>query len=212
MRAIPSPIAGDARARDADAARDEARDEARLVAATRHVGWRSAALRGLAALALGVGALAWPEGSLAVLLALLAGYTAVSGGAALTLAWRLGRVGARVWPTLMYALVALAFAAAIAFWAAPVTIAMAMLFAAWMVVSGVSELALAWRLRGALPHVWPLALTGVASLAFAWVLLAEPPWAAPVAIRLVGVYAVLTGAFLLGMALRLRWWRRAAAA
>jgi uncharacterized membrane protein HdeD (DUF308 family) len=178
--------------------------------ATRH-GWRhgasaSAALRGLAALALGVCALAWPEASLAVLLALLAGYTALSGGAALALAYRVARFGAPAWPLIVYAVVALAVTGVIALWAAPVTMVMVTLFAAWMVVSGLSELVLASRLRGVLPHVWPLALTGVASLAFAWVLLVEPPWAAAVAVRLVGVYAVLSGAFLLGLAFRLRTW------
>ena len=178
--------------------------------AVRH-GWRhgasgSAALRGVAALVLGLCALAWPEASLAVLLALLAGYTALSGGAALALAYRVARIGAPAWPLIVYAVVALAVTAAIALWAAPVTMVMVTLFAAWMVVSGLSELVLASRLHGVLPRVWPLALTGVASLAFAWVLLAEPPWAAAVAVRLVGIYAVLSGTFLLGLALRLRAW------
>lgn len=177
-----------------------------LVRAARHAGWRGAAARGLGAVALGVCALAWPEASLAVLVALLAGYTLVAGGTALAVAVRVARAGHRAWPVLLYALVALAVAAALAFWPAPATYALVTLFAAWMVAAGVAELALARRMRGVLPHVWPLAAAGAASLAFAWVLLAQPAWAAGVAIRLVGIYAVVTGAFLLGLALRLRRW------
>ena len=205
MRLVPIPShAREPSANDARAPRTSD--------APRHHGWRhavsrSAALRGTAALALGVCTLAWPEASLALLLALLAGYTALSGGAALTLAYRVARVGAPAWPLILYAVGALAVTAAIALWAAPAALVITTLFAAWMVVNGLSELLLASRLRGVLPHVWPLALTGVASLAFAWVLLAEPPWAAAVAVRLVGVYAVLSGVFLLGLALRLRAWR-----
>jgi len=181
-------------------------DPGALLAVVRHSGWRSALMRGGTALLLGLCALAWPETSLAVLLALLAGYAAVSGGAALVLAYRLTRAGVNARFLAFYAAVAFAAAAALVLWAAPTTSVMVTLFAAWMVVTGASELALAARLWRLLPHVWPLLLTAVASLAFAWALLAEPPWAARVAVRLVGLYAVLSGAFLLGMALKLRRW------
>jgi uncharacterized membrane protein HdeD (DUF308 family) len=185
-------------------------DSGALLVVVRHSGWRSALLRGGTALALGLCALAWPETSLAVLLALLAGYAAVSGGAALVLAYRLARAGVRARFLACYAAVALAAAAALVLWAAPTTSVMVTLFAAWMVVTGASELALAARLWRLVPHVWPLVwplvFTAAASLAFAWALLAEPPWAARVAVRLVGLYAVLSGAFLVGMALRLRRW------
>jgi uncharacterized membrane protein HdeD (DUF308 family) len=177
-----------------------------LTPAARHAGWRAAALRGIGALVLGLCALAWPEASLALLLALLTGYSLFAGGAALTLGLRLARAGARAWPMLGYAILALAVAAALAFWPRPATLTLVTLFAAWMVAAGAAEIALALRLRGVLRHVWPLAATGLTSLAFAWVLLAEPSWAVAVAIRLVGIYALVTGAFLLGMALRLWRW------
>lgn len=203
-----------------DGARDDARDDAReharatatLLVVARHSGWRGAALRGAGAVALGVWALAWTDASLGVLLTLLAGYAAFSGAAALVLAYRLGRAGLRAWPAAAYALVAFVVVVALALWAAPMTAVMVTLFAAWMVVTGAAELALAARWRALLPHAWPLVLTGVASLSFAWVLLAQPALAAHVAMRLVGAYAVLTGVFLLGMAFRLRRWHAAAAA
>ena len=173
-------------------------------AGPRHHTWRSAYARGLAAVALGLCALAWPDASLVVLVAMLTGYTALAGGAAFTAGVQLARAGAPAWPLLTYALVALAVAAGLAFWPAPATVWLVTVFAAWMVASGVAEIALAVRLRGVLPHVWPLAATGVTSLAFAWVLLARPAVAHSVALRLVGIYALVTGAFLIGMAIRLR--------
>lgn len=179
-------------------------DPAALLGVARHGGWRGTALRGLAAVAFGLCALAWPEASLAVLLAVLTGYTAFAGGTTLVIAMQLARVGVRAWPLALYAVVALAAAAAIALWPAPATVLLVTVFAAWMVVAGSVELALTLRLRRVLPHVWPLGVVALTSLSFAWVLLAQPRWAAGVALRLVGLYALTTGAFLLGVAFRLR--------
>ena len=172
--------------------------------AVRERGWRSTVLRGLVAAVLGMCALALPEGTLAILLAVIIGYTIVAGGSALALAWQLARPGVRVWPLVLYAVAALAAAAAIAFWPAPASMALVTVFAGWMIVAGSLEIALVMRLRTLFPHVWPLAFVAAASLSFAWVLLAQPALAVGLTLRLVGVYAVITGAGLLGMGLRLR--------
>ncbi|MGZ8376077.1 MAG: HdeD family acid-resistance protein [Gemmatirosa sp.] len=179
---------------------------ASLLVVARQSGWHASAIRGIVAVVLGACALAWPEESAVILIALLTGYAALTGGSTLIVAVQLARAGLRAWPLALYAAVALMTAATLAFWPSPAALAMATLFAAWMVVAGTAELALAWRLRGVLPHLWPLAVTGLVSLAFAWVLIADPAWAVPVALRLFGIYALVTGAFLLGMAFRLRRW------
>lgn len=178
--------------------------------ATRQGGWLAAAVRGVAAIALGLCALTWPELTLALLLALLAGYAAVTAGTALAVGQRVARAGGTAWPFLAFAGATLACIAALLWWPEPVTVVVVTMFAAWMVLAGAAELALAVRLRGVIAHVWPLAIVGAMSLGFAWVLLADPAWAAGLAIRLVGLYALLTGVFLLGLAVRLRRWRHVA--
>jgi len=167
-------------------------------------GWRSIAARALAAVVVGVCTLCVPDMSIVLLLALLAGYTIVSAAAALDAARHVRRVRERTWPLLLYAVVAVAFAGVLLWWPLVASVTLVTLFAAWMAVAGVAELALALRLRGLVPHTALLGAVGVASLAVVGTLLAQPAQAIAFAMRLVGAYALLSGAFLAALAVRLR--------
>lgn len=168
------------------------------------LGWRGVAARAATALLVGVGTLVMPELSIAVLLALVGGYTLVSAGAALGAARDLTRRGEPAWLFLAYGLAAAVVAAVLLWWPGAVTAAVIGVLAVWMALGGAAELLLAAQLRRRMPHAWLLGAVGALSLVAAGVLAAHPQWAAATETRVIGVYALLSGLFLSGFAARLR--------
>jgi glutamate-1-semialdehyde 2,1-aminomutase len=71
-------------------------------------------------------------------------------------------------------------------------------------LGGTAELMLASQLRGLLPHGRLLAAVGLLSVLAAVLLLLAPRWAAAPEARVIGLYALLSGLFLSGLAVRLR--------
>jgi uncharacterized membrane protein HdeD (DUF308 family) len=78
------------------------------------------------------------------------------------------------------------------------------LIAAWAIVTGIAELAVAYRLRDVIRGEWLLALDGAVSIAFGLVLLFFPGAGAIAVVWLIGTFAILSGAMLLALAFRLR--------
>jgi uncharacterized membrane protein HdeD (DUF308 family) len=78
------------------------------------------------------------------------------------------------------------------------------LIAVWALITGVMEIAAAIKLRKVINNEWLLVLAGVASIAFAAVLLLRPAAGAIVIVWWVGVYAIVLGVALFGLAFRLR--------
>ena len=78
------------------------------------------------------------------------------------------------------------------------------LVAAWSIVTGALEVVLAVRLHREIEGEWLLALAGVLSVAFGVLLVLMPEAGLLTLGILVGVYAILYGALLVALALRLR--------
>lgn len=78
------------------------------------------------------------------------------------------------------------------------------LIAAWALVTGVFEIVAAIELRRAIEGEWLLALAGVASVLFGLLLIVFPGSGALALIWLIGAQAILFGALLIGLGLRLR--------
>jgi hypothetical protein len=76
--------------------------------------------------------------------------------------------------------------------------------ASWAIVTGVVEVLAAVRLRREITDEWLLGLSGVLSVVFGLLLIIFPRAGALTVVWLIGVYALVFGVVLVGLALRLR--------
>jgi uncharacterized membrane protein HdeD (DUF308 family) len=170
--------------------------------------WWALVIRGLAAVLLGVLALAWPGITLVALVFLFAGYSLVDGVASLVGAVRAMEHHDRWGVLVLEGIVGIAAAVVTLAWPAITAIALVYVIAAWAIITGVLEIAAAIRLRRHISGEWLLILGGIASLAFGILLMIAPLAGALVIAIWVGVYAVFFGVMLMALGFRLRSWGR----
>jgi uncharacterized membrane protein HdeD (DUF308 family) len=166
--------------------------------------WWLVALRGIAAILFGILAAIVPGLTLALLVMLFGAYALIEGGFNVVAAVR-GATGGRAWwALLLEGLVSLA-AGVVAFIMPGLTaLALVYLIAAWAIVTGILEIAVAVRLRKHITGEWWLALSGVLSIAFG-VLVSLFPGAGALAMVLwIGAYSIIFGILLLAVAFKLR--------
>jgi uncharacterized membrane protein HdeD (DUF308 family) len=84
------------------------------------------------------------------------------------------------------------------------TLALIYLISIWAIVTGVLEIIAAIGLRKEIQGEWLLGISGIVSLILGVLLLIFPAAGEVTIIWLIGVYAILFGAMLLGLGLRLR--------
>jgi uncharacterized membrane protein HdeD (DUF308 family) len=168
--------------------------------------WKSLALRGLAAIAFGVLALAWPGITLRALI-LLFGVFALIDGVSMLAAVFTGAAqaeGSRKTWLVVDGLVGIAIGIVAFVWPGLTTLALLYLIAAWAILTGALKIAAAVVFRGALTHEWMLGLSGLLSVAFGAIVAAAPGSGALAITWLIGWFAIVFGAVLLAMAWRLR--------
>jgi uncharacterized membrane protein HdeD (DUF308 family) len=161
--------------------------------------WWVLALRGVAGIVLGIAAFTLTGITLVVLITLFAAYLFVDGLLAIV-------AGARGRSWLVVAEGALGVVAGlVGVLFIPLTaLALALLIAAWAILTGIAELAAAIRLRRLISNEWLLAGGGILSIVFG-LLIALFPGAGLVAIVwIIGAYALVWGVILLALAFRLR--------
>ncbi|HYS81103.1 MAG TPA: HdeD family acid-resistance protein [Anaeromyxobacteraceae bacterium] len=170
--------------------------------------WWMLALRGAAAIIFGILTFVAPAASLFALVLLFGVYAIVNGAMNVSLSMRTP-TGETRWGSLLFESIASILAGALTLiWPGITALVLLLLIAAWAVVTGVAQVVAAVRLRKQLRGEWLLALTGVLSVAFG-VLLVVAPVAGALAVTLwIGAYALVFGALLVGLALRLRAWGR----
>jgi len=168
--------------------------------------WWALALRGAAAIIFGLIALFWPPAAVAALVAVFGAYALVDGILNLVAAVRAGREGQR-WGVLVFeGIVSLLVGVLTLFYPGVTALALVLWVGAWSLITGVLELVAAIRLRKQIEGEWLLALSGILSIAFG-ILLFISPMIGAIAIAIwIGAYAVIFGALLVGLALRLRSW------
>jgi uncharacterized membrane protein HdeD (DUF308 family) len=170
--------------------------------------WPFLLLRGVAAMLLGAVAFAAPTLSFSLLVFLFGAYALADGVLAVAGALR-ARRGER-WTMLLLEGIAGILVGCLAITRPGLTVmALVYLVAARAIVTGVMEIVGAIRLREQIDNEWMLALSGIASLGIGALLLAFPgPGALAIAFW-IGAYAILFGALLIVLALRLwRWGQR----
>ncbi len=174
--------------------------------------WWVIALRGLLALIFGICALFAPIATLAALVIIFGAFVAADGLMALLMAISgRERETSDRWILALQGLLGLGVGALT--WLSPVITALSLLIyiAAWTLATGVLQIVAAVRLRKEIPNEWWLILAGLVSIAFAFLLLWRPLAGALAVLWLIGSWAIVCGILLLGVALRLRSARPAAA-
>jgi uncharacterized membrane protein HdeD (DUF308 family) len=169
--------------------------------------WWAIALRGVAAIIFGILAFVWPEVTAAALIFVFGAY-ALADGLFNIIAAVTGRSGARSWWALLLAgLVSIGAGLVAVFMPGLTALALIYVIAAWALVRGVFEIAVAIRLRNVITHEWWLGLSGALSIVFGVLLMLAPGAGAVALVLWIGAYAVIFGVLLVALGVRLRGWR-----
>jgi uncharacterized membrane protein HdeD (DUF308 family) len=166
--------------------------------------WWTFILRGLVAVGFGALAFAAPEFGLALLVGLFAAWAIVDGINGLLTGIRTRNQDRSWWLEIIEGVVSLVaggIALALPRFAADVLI---LLIAAWAVLTGVIEVALAIRLRRVIEGEAWMGLAGVASILFGVLIVVFPAAGALSIAWLIGSAAIVFGAFLILLGFRLR--------
>ena len=108
------------------------------------------------------------------------------------------------WALLLWGLVSIAVGALTFLTPGITTLALLFYMAVWAIARGVLEIVSAIRLRKEIQGEWMLALAGAASVAFGAILIARPGDGALAVLWLIAVYAIVVGALLTVLALKVR--------
>jgi uncharacterized membrane protein HdeD (DUF308 family) len=167
--------------------------------------WQAMALRGLAAIAFGVIALAWPNIGLTALIALFGAFALVVGLTMVIGAFEapIGR-GRRAWLA-VDGLLGIAVAVVVFVWPSLSAHALLYAIAAWAIAAGALEVLLgAFVLPLSGGRALLLMLLGLLSAAFGGIMFARPGAGALALLALIAAYAIVTGAVQIGYAVELR--------
>lgn len=169
--------------------------------------WWVFVVRGVIAILFGILCFAQPELSLTTLVLMFGIYAIADGVLGVFVAVTGRKELEDWWVLLLWGLIGIA--AGVLTFAAPSITALILLFyiAAWAVVSGVLQIALAIRLRKEIEGELFLILAGILSIGFGLVLMARPGDGALAVVWIIGVYAVAHGITLAVLGMRLRSFR-----
>ncbi len=166
--------------------------------------WWTLLIRGIAAILFGILALIWPGLTLAVLVIFFGAYALVDGAFSIVAAFRRRKKDEDWWLLLLEGLTSLLFGILALTWPEITALVLLYFIAAWALVTGAFEVAAAIALRKELEGEWMLILSGLASMIFGALMFAFPGAGAVAVAWIIGSYAILFGALLVALALRLR--------
>lgn len=165
--------------------------------------WWILAIRGVAGIVFGFGAMFWPGITFTVLVLFFGAYAFVDGVFSLIAAIRHFRE-----PHWGYLLLEglLGVAAGVVTWFVPgiTALALVIMFAVWAIATGVLEIVLATQMARVVRGEWLMGLAGVASLILGILMLVSPSAGALALAWMVGIYALVFGILMLTLGLRLR--------
>jgi len=171
--------------------------------------WWLLLLRGLVAIAFGVVAFLWPNITLMALTYLWGAYAIIDGAIAIWAAFNLsgGDAGPRWWLGLTGVVGILAGIVAFVY-TGMTALVLLMFIAVWAIIIGALQLYAAVQLRKMIENEWLLVLCGLLSIAFGALLIAWPSTGALAVIWTIAWYAVFFGCLLIGLAFRLKTYKR----
>jgi len=165
--------------------------------------WWLVLLRGICAIVFGVLTLMWPGLSLLTLVLLYGVFALFDGGLAIGAAIMGGAPSPRWWLALV-GLLGIAAGAVTLMWPGITGIVLLYFIAGWAIAAGVFEIVGAVRLRKEIEGEWWLIATGVLSVLFGVLILMFPGAGALGIAFAIGWFAIVYGALLVGLSLRLR--------
>jgi len=168
--------------------------------------WWTLVLRGIVAIIFGILTFIWPAITIAVLVLLFGAYALVDGVFNLIGVFHRSSPNERWWALLLEGLVGIAAGLVTFFWPAITALALVYVIAAWALLTGIFELAAAFRLRQELPGELLLIFGGILSIILAIVFAAVPVLGALSIAFAIGIYAVIFGVLMLSLGFRLRSW------
>jgi uncharacterized membrane protein HdeD (DUF308 family) len=173
--------------------------------------WWLLLIRGFAGVVFGVLTFIAPGSSVAALVLLFGAYALVDGVFSLFAVIR-RRSQDPWWLLVLRGITGIAAGVLTLLWPGITALALLYLVAAWALVGGGLEIAAAIRLRKVIHNEWLLVLGGLASLALGTLLVLFPGPGALALVLWIGAYAMVSGALLIALAIRLRTWGRSHAA
>ena len=171
--------------------------------------WWALGLRALAAILLGIIALAMPDLTLAAIVVVFGIYAIADGILAIIAAIRGIRRRERWGAMLLEGIVGIVAGAIALFSPAIGALALTYLVAAWALATGVLEIVAAIRLRKIMTGEWLLLTAGLLSIVLAILVAVFPGVGALALVWWLGAYALAYGVVSLVLALRVRTWTRA---
>ncbi|WP_437654315.1 HdeD family acid-resistance protein [Sorangium sp. So ce1182] len=166
--------------------------------------WWLLALRGVAALGLGLLTLLLPGHSLGALVVVFGAYLVVESVIALAGAARCAQRGQRWRASAAHGLISLAGGIVALAWPGLSVLLLLYLLAAWAIVGGIRDIVVAVHFRHRFAGEWLLALAGVLAVALGVLVMALPSAGALALVLWVGAYATVLGATLLSSGLAMR--------
>ncbi|HVZ86252.1 MAG TPA: DUF308 domain-containing protein [Polyangia bacterium] len=167
--------------------------------------WRWVILRGVVAIVFGLLAFARPLLMSLSLFLWFAAYAFIEGVATLISAARDTQASSFRRGTLVVeGLLGVAVGVVAVLWPASAAVALIWVIGAWAIVAGALEIMSAIRLRRIIEHEWMLGLAGALTIALGLVLLYRPLLGGLAIMWWLGGYAIVFGALMIGLGLRLR--------
>jgi uncharacterized membrane protein HdeD (DUF308 family) len=166
--------------------------------------WWVFALRGVFAILFGVLALVWPRLTLLAMVLLFGAYALVDGIFAVVAGIASYGTNERWWAELLEGVVGILLGLLTFFWPGMTALILLYLIGAWALVTGILEIAAAFRLRRVIAGEWLLILGGLLSILFGVFLFISPGAGALSLLWLIAVYAIAFGIILIILAFRLR--------
>jgi uncharacterized membrane protein HdeD (DUF308 family) len=172
--------------------------------------WWVMLLRGIAAIIFGVLAFAWPGLTLLTLVIIYGAYALVDGVLALVAAFTGGAKPIPTWWLIVVGLLGIGAGVVTFLYPGMTALVLVVFIGVWSIAHGIFEIVGAIQLRKEIDNEWLLVLAGAMSVVFGIVILMWPGAGALALVWLIGAYAIVFGALLVGFALKLRSHRSAA--
>jgi uncharacterized membrane protein HdeD (DUF308 family) len=171
--------------------------------------WWLILLRGVFAILFGITALVFPGITLVAFVWVFGAFALVDGLFSIAAAIRGGTMTPRWWLAIV-GIAGIAAGILAAVWPGMTALLLLTFIGAWSIVRGLFEIVGAFRLRRHIDNEWMLIGAGALSVLFGILVLVAPGAGALALLWLIGVYAILSGLMLVGLAFRLRSHRQAA--
>jgi uncharacterized membrane protein HdeD (DUF308 family) len=162
------------------------------------------AVQGVAAVLFGLGAMAWPGQTLAVLIALFGAYALADGIAALFAMFQTTAQITPWWVWLLRGITGIAAGLVTFAWPGITALSLVYVIAAKALLSGIFEIVAALQLRKEIEGEWLMVASGALSVMLGLWLFAAPGEGALALTWTIGIFAIVIGGLLIALGFRVR--------